>query len=242
MGNVTYLPWAQPEKEEPAGASAPTLSEVFRLDDRDKHDNRANHDEHGDRANRADRADRFERQVPHSPLLDTAPVELDHPSLYEPGEYDADKVDRALLYRLGARDMSVREVEAWLADHDVPEGDIPEWVDRLLRLGYIDDQRLAEQLVHKHAERKGQGRQAITQELRKRKLDNATIATALELLSNDSEQQRANELAAQRAAKMTGLDRDTAERRLMGFLARRGYSSSVSLTAVKHALAASNMR
>lgn len=235
MGNVTYLPWAQPERDEPAGAStetpsgsvsnsdgmttapaqAETLGAVFRLDD---------------------------REHPHSPVLDTAPVDLDHPSLYEPGEYDAEKVDRALLYRLGARDMSVREVELWLADHDVPTDDIPEWVDRLLRLGYIDDQRLAEQLVHKHAERKGQGRQAITQELRKRKLDNATIAAALELLSGDSEQARANELAAQRAAKMTGLDRDTAERRLMGFLARRGYSSSVALAAIRQALSVSRHR
>jgi len=229
MGNVTYLPWAQPERDEPTGAStktpsgsdinsvsktaapaqAETLGAVFRLDD---------------------------REHPHSPVLDTAPVDLDHPSLYEPGEYDVEKVDRALLYRLGARDMSVREVELWLAEHDVPTEDIPEWVDRLLRLGYIDDQRLAEQLVHKHSERKGQGRQAITQELRKRKLDSATITDALELLSGESEQERANELARARAAKMTSLDRDTVERRLLGFLARRGYSSSVSLSAIKHAL------
>ena len=48
---------------------------------------------------------------------------------------------------------------------------------------------------------------------------------------------RARDLAVKRAAQLSSYDRETAERRLAGYLARRGYSGSTVRAAVQHALA-----
>jgi SOS response regulatory protein OraA/RecX len=117
--------------------------------------------------------------------------------------------------------------------------DIVEYeIDRLERVGLLDDAALAETLVRTLRERKQLGRSAITAELQRRGIDRGTIATAIEGADDDpdDELQRAVELAQQRARQLGSLDHATAQRRLSGFLMRRGYSGSIVSTAVQRAL------
>ena len=145
-------------------------------------------------------------------------------------------VETALLRALTRRDMSEREVRSWLAVREVPENDAEEWVERMHRLGYVDDARMATHLVDKLVNRGGKGRGVIVQKLTERGIDRATASDAVSHLDDDSQQEQATDLAVARASRMGSLTDEAARRRLHGFLARRGFSSTVIREAVQHAL------
>jgi regulatory protein len=67
-------------------------------------------------------------------------------------------------------------------------------------------------------------------------LSPAAIEYALELVDTGDELSRARELAVKRAGQLTSYDRETAQRRLSGYLMRRGYSGSTVRAAVEDAL------
>ncbi|MDF2575794.1 MAG: RecX family transcriptional regulator, partial [Agromyces sp.] len=79
---------------------------------------------------------------------------------------------------------------------------------------------------------------AILQELSRRGVDDSAARSAIESLDPDLERQNALTVAERRARQLTGLDRQTAERRLSAFLQRRGYPSDVVREAVTAALPA----
>jgi SOS response regulatory protein OraA/RecX len=145
-------------------------------------------------------------------------------------------VETALLRALTRRDMSEKEVRTWLATRDVPENDADEWVERMQRLGYVDDLRMATHLVDKLVSRGGKGRGVILQKLTERGIDRSTANDAVSHLDDDAQQQQATDLAVARASRMGSLTDEAARRRLHGFLARRGFSSTVIREAVHHAL------
>ena len=154
----------------------------------------------------------------------------------ESRDIESPDVETALLRALTRRDLSEREVRTWLSVRDVPENDIEEWVERMHRLGYVDDLRMATHLVDKLVARGGKGRGVIVQKLTERGIDRATASEAVSHLDDDSQQEQATELAVARASRMGTLTDEAARRRLHGFLARRGFSSTVIREAVHHAL------
>ena len=101
---------------------------------------------------------------------------------------------------------------------------------------YLDDAGLARALVEKLRDAKRASRAQIRRKLRERKLPDEAIEEALGELDDDEEFALLRETAAQRAAKLSGLDRQTAERRLLGFLARRGWSGEPAMRAAREAL------
>ncbi len=157
----------------------------------------------------------------------------------EDGDTDdarSDRAEKVLVHRLRGRSLSADEARAVLRESDLDEDEAEEIIDRFTRLHYIDEARLAEQIVRSHHERKGLGRTAIEAELRRRKVLPEVIAAALEELPDD-EEERATELAVKRVQQLDRYDEQTIDRRLTGFLMRKGYSSSVVRAAVKAALA-----
>ena len=152
----------------------------------------------------------------------------------ERSESDAE-AEAALLKKLRARSLSVKESRSFL----VGEGLTPEAVDAvvggLLRHGYLDDVRLAEQLVYSGSVRKGQGRQAIARTLTQRGIPRELADAALSE-TEDDDAERALEFARHKASAFRGIDRETALRRLVGQLSRRGYPGQVAMTAARTAL------
>jgi regulatory protein len=134
--------------------------------------------------------------------------------------------------------MSRWEIEKLLTSRELADDVIADEVERLERVGLIDDAALAETLVRTQRERKGLGRQALIAELRRRHIDQDLIDAALQTedSDDDAEQERANELALKKARALTSYDQETAKRRLTGFLMRKGYSSSVVQAAISVAL------
>lgn len=156
----------------------------------------------------------------------------------EPDEPDAaaelEAAEAALLRKLRTRSLSIREARAVLTERAVDAGAIDALVDRFVGNGYLDDAKLAEQLMHSAIERKGQGRKVIAQTLAKRGIPREVIDTALDELPDD-DRDRALEFARGKARSMRSLDRDVALRRLAGQLARRGYGGQ-SFEAARRAL------
>lgn len=152
-------------------------------------------------------------------------------------ERDA-RIDRLVVSRLRRSALSIAEVRAVLTEHGLDESEIEEWIERYERLGYLDDVRLAEQLVHVNGSRRGRGSGAIMQELARRGVDATAARAAVEELDPDVERANARAVAERRARQLTGLDRQTAERRLSAFLQRRGYPGDVVREAVTAALSA----
>lgn len=175
--------------------------------------------------------------LPTAGTVDEMVVTDDVDSLdVESRDIDSPDVETALLRALTRRDLSEREVRTWLSARDVPENDAEEWVERMHRLGYVDDMRMATHLVDKLVARGGKGRGVIVQKLSERGIDRATASEAVSHLDDDSQQQQANDLAVARVSRMGTLTDEAARRRLHGFLARRGFSSTVIREAVHHAL------
>jgi regulatory protein len=149
---------------------------------------------------------------------------------------DTARAHNVSLHALTKRGMSRREVERTLRSRDLDEETIAAELERLEASGLVDDLALAQNLDGTLQERKGYGRSAIAAELTRRLLSPAAIEYALELVESGDELARAREIAIKRAGQLRGYDRDTAVRRLSGFLMRRGYSGSTLRAAVEAAL------
>lgn len=143
--------------------------------------------------------------------------------------------EESLLRKLRTRSLSVSEARLVLRGHGVEANDVDDLIEDFCRRGYLDDAVLAEMLVTSGAERKGQGRVALSRALAQRGIPREVIHAALEELPDD-DAERALEFARTKARSLSRLDADTALRRLTGQLARRGYAGSVAMTAAKTAL------
>lgn len=168
---------------------------------------------------------------------DTSSDPVDEATTAEAGAVVADRaaVEGAVLKKLRVRQLSEAETRAVIATYALDVESSESLMRGLRRHGYVDDASLAEQLVRSAVERKGQGRQVIAQTLAKRRIPRDVADAALAALPDD-DGDRALEFALSKARSMARLDRDTALRRLVGQLSRRGYSSSVAMTAARSAL------
>lgn len=147
----------------------------------------------------------------------------------------ADRADALVLRQLARRGMSQREVERELA-RELDVAQITTAVQRYIRLGYIDDDRLGEHIVQAQRDRKGKGSAGVRRELESRGIPAAVITRVLGDLDGDEELARATELAVDRLRRVATEPDDVQRRRLSGFLMRRGYSGSVANAAITAAL------
>lgn len=152
--------------------------------------------------------------------------------------YDAAKAraENISLHALSRRGVSSAEMTKTLRSRDLPDEVVAEEIERLERVGLLNDDELAENLVRSKQDRKGLGKGAITAELRQRGVAQESIEAAIAEIDDDEEQARADDWATKRAGQLRGLDQATAERRLNGYLMRRGYRSEVIRRAVEKAL------
>jgi len=85
----------------------------------------------------------------------------------------------------------------------------------------------------------GKGKRALAAELRTKGVDNDVIMAALDGIDAGAERQRAEKLVRDRLRREKLGDDDDAKiaRRLVGMLARRGYSQTMAFDVVKDELA-----
>lgn len=154
-----------------------------------------------------------------------AAVEPEGPTAYE----DAVKM-------LARKPLSSGELQRALIVAGHPEIDAEEAVATCEESLYLDDAGLACSVATKLRDAKGESKARIRQKLRERQLPDAAIEAALADLDDEAEFELLAQTARDRARRMAGLDRQTAERRLLGFLARRGWSGERATRAAREAL------
>jgi SOS response regulatory protein OraA/RecX len=113
-------------------------------------------------------------------------------------------------------------------------------LDRLTEVGLIDDAAFAAAWVGSRQSGRGLSRRALTQELRAKGVDDEVAAAALAEIDPQDEWDTARRLVARKAPSMSRLDRVTAERRLVGMLARKGYGGGLAGIVAREALDAAH--
>lgn len=147
----------------------------------------------------------------------------------------AERAEKVLLHRLRGRSLSTVEALLVLNATGVDSGEASEIIEKFTELNYLDEVKLADQIIHSHNVRKGLGRTGVEAEMRRRKLDPSVMMDKLEELPDD-EAERAIDLATKRIGQLERYDDQTIDRRLTGFLMRKGYSSAAVRLAVRAAM------
>ncbi|MGV0851466.1 recombination regulator RecX [Mycolicibacterium phlei] len=160
-----------------------------------------------------------------------------HPSTSESSREE--QARNVCLRLLTARARTRAELATHLAKRGYPDDVSERVLDRLTQVGLVDDADFAEQWVRSRRANAGKGRRALIAELRTKGVDDDVIEAALADDEPGAERARAEKLVADRLRreKLTDDDEPKVARRLVGMLARRGYSQSMAFDVVKVALA-----
>lgn len=149
---------------------------------------------------------------------------------------------RAAVKLLAVRDRATHELLARLRRKGLPPDVVAEVVGRLESAGLLHDARFAESFARARAER-GYGRGRILADLAARGVARLVAERAVDGLSaldEDARAERIERLARKRAARLAGLPSEIRLRRLVGFLARRGYGGGDTLRIARRVVEAEN--
>ncbi len=151
---------------------------------------------------------------------------------------DPEQVARQiLLRRLTDQPRSRAELASTLARKGVPDDVSGRVLDRFEEVGLVDDDAFAVAWVQTRHRGRGLGRRALAHELRRKGIDDEVARAALNDLGDHDERSAAAELVGRRLPGMSRLTSITAQRRLLGMLARKGYGAGVAVPVVREALA-----
>jgi len=159
------------------------------------------------------------------------------------GAEEVHKATEAALVLLEVRARARREIETRLAQKGYDDLVITQVLEKLTRLGLLDDAQFAAQWVEAKTRAGGSrpvGRRRLSSELFGKGVAKEQIAEAVEKVTNDDELALAR-AAAGKKVRIVPTDRDVlqAERRkLMGFLQRRGFGWEVVKQVTREALPA----
>ncbi|RNL65436.1 regulatory protein RecX [Nocardioides marmoriginsengisoli] len=143
---------------------------------------------------------------------------------------------KILLDQLTGRARSRADLAKKLAERNVPDDVALGLLDRFEEVGLIDDAAFAREWVAQRQEGRGLARRALAQELRRKGIDDELAREALDTVEEEDEIEAARLLVQRKLRSMRGLDKQVAIRRLVGMLARKGYSSGVSFRVVREEL------
>ncbi len=159
------------------------------------------------------------------------------------GAEEVHKATEAALVLLEVRARARREIETRLAQKGYDDLVITQVLEKLTRLGLLDDAQFAAQWVEAKTRAGGSrpvGRRRLSSELFGKGVAKDQIAEAVEKVTNDDELALAR-AAAGKKVRIVPTDREAlqAERRkLMGFLQRRGFGWEVVKQVTREALPA----
>jgi regulatory protein len=145
-----------------------------------------------------------------------------------------------------ARDVCLRQLEVGprtraelarkLAAHGVPEEAAEEVLGRFAEVGIIDDALFASMWVTSRHRGRGLAGRALSQELRRKGVDDETVRTAVDALDPEQEAATARALVRKKLPSSRGLAPEARVRRLVGMLARKGYGGGLAFRVVKEEL------
>ena len=142
------------------------------------------------------------------------------------------KAKDAAYHYLSFRARSVKEVRDKLEEKDYPEEIVAQVIADLERQRFLDDWEFARRFVEARLAR-ANGSRKLAKDLRRKGVGSEIIDEILKEFAGELDSnERAVELLGKQAWRYRGLERDKAKRRMLGFLARRGYDADMARKAV----------
>ena len=152
---------------------------------------------------------------------------------------DAESVARTILLdQLAGRARSRGELADKLRQRQVPEEIAARLLDRFEEVGLVDDAAFADSWVSGRHAAKGLAPRALAVELRRKGVADEVVREALERVGPGQQEEAARALVRKRLRSLQNVDEATRTRRLVGMLARKGYSASLAWTVVRDELGA----
>jgi regulatory protein len=148
----------------------------------------------------------------------------------------ADAAKQVLLRRLSNAPRTRKELAKDLKDKDISDEVANVALDRFEEVGLINDQALASNYVSSQHERKGLGKNALRQQLRAKGVSDDVALEAISQISDDQEFQAAFALACKKIRSLQKDDAKTQLRKIVGVLARKGYSSNLAFRVAKEVI------
>jgi regulatory protein len=148
----------------------------------------------------------------------------------------ADAAKQVLLRRLSHAPRTRKELAKDLKDKDISDEVANVALDRFEEVGLINDQALASNYVFSQHERKGLGKNALRQQLRAKGISDDMALEAISQISDDQEFQAAFALACKKIRSLQRDDAKTQLRKIVGVLARKGYSSNLAFRVAKEVI------
>ncbi|HYH34473.1 MAG TPA: regulatory protein RecX [Nocardioides sp.] len=154
-------------------------------------------------------------------------------------EADAEQVARSILLdQLAGRARSRRELADKLAQRQVPPEIARRLLDRFEEVGLVDDLAFAHSWVSGRHAAKGLAPRALSQELRRKGVDDEVVREALDQLGPEEQEATARALVRKKLPSVRRFDDATRTRRLVGMLARKGYPPGLAFAVVRDELGA----
>jgi regulatory protein len=148
----------------------------------------------------------------------------------------ADAAKQVLLRRLSHAPRTRKELAKDLKDKDISDEVANVALDRFEEVGLINDRALASNYVSSQHERKGLGKNALRQQLRAKGISDDMALEAISQISDDQEFQAAFALACKKIRSLQRDDAKTQLRKIVGVLARKGYSSNLAFRVAKEVI------
>lgn len=140
------------------------------------------------------------------------------------------------MYQLEQGLRTRKQIIDRLVKKEIPQDIIDSTIERLEENGLLDDEEFAHEFVRVRHESRKQGTGVIRRELARKGVDRELVDEALSTIDPDDERQNARDLVDKRLRQTRGLDRNKRMQRLVGMLARKGYSGSIVYSVVREAL------
>lgn len=175
-------------------------------------------------------ADRLEE-----PRSDDAAPAIEEPDLVP---VDEEEVGKAVTYArraTSATPLSEGRLRERLAERGYDDAVIAAAMVRCRDEALVDDELFAAALVDE-GKRKGHAPLRIRTDLEKRGFDEEVIVAALAEAEDTDPEAAAFAVARERAARLRGVETETAYRRLVGYLQRRGYTDALSRKVAREAV------
>jgi len=145
---------------------------------------------------------------------------------------------KILLDQLSLKARSRHELEDRLAKRNVPTEVATRLLDRFEEVGLVDDEAFARAWVEGRQRSRGLATKALAAELRRKGVDDDTTKTVLAEVDPTQEEETAAVLVRKKLRTLRGVEPPVATRRLVGMLARKGYSPGVAYAVVRRELGA----
>lgn len=137
-------------------------------------------------------------------------------------------LQQAMLF-LSYRARSESEIRKNLQKHEISEAVIEQTLEKLRNEGFANDGQFARAWVENRSAFRPRSRRMLALELRQKGLDDESMRTALQSVDDEA---LAYEAAQKRAARYKNLEWKDFRKKLSNFLARRGFSYSVTAPVV----------